>query len=137
MFSFKKADITEIPAIQAIANATWPVAYGNILKEGQLDYMLSLMYSASALEISMNEDESFYFVYADNELAGFASFGWLDNERCKLHKLYVLPNHQGNGAGHALLEFVIRKVSSLGASQLVLNVNKNNPARFFYKKNGL
>ena len=69
-------------------------------------------------------------------LAGFASFGKFENTTWKLYKLYILPSAQGNNAGKNLLDFVIRKVISTGALHLILTVNRNNKALFFYKKNG-
>jgi diamine N-acetyltransferase len=43
---------------------------------------------------------------------------------------------QGNGLGRWLLNDVIARVKSEGASALLLNVNRYNKARAFYEKMG-
>src|SRR5262245_22589361 len=52
---------SDIPAIQAIAQATWPVAYyPHILGTEQLAYMLDLLYSTEALRTAMtHKDQRF------------------------------------------------------------------------------
>ena len=134
MFSFKRADVSEISDIQHIAHETWPSAYEVLLGKEQVAYMLDLIYSEEALKKQFNEGHFFYFVYQDDELAGFASFGKFDATSWKLYKIYVLPQMQGSGVGKAHLDFVIRKVTWEGASRLLLNVNRSNKARFFYEK---
>ncbi len=137
MFSFKKAGKEEIPAIQQIAQLTWPGVYHSILGEKQVAYMLDALYNTAALTTLFDSLHEFYFIYRDDSLAGFASFSRINHSSTfKLHKIYVLPAQQGAGTGTALLDFVVLKVKSLGAQQLLLNVNRYNKARFFYEKMG-
>lgn len=136
MFSFKRADVSEIKEIQQLAHQTWPLAYEALLGKEQVSYMLDLIYNEEALKQQFAEGHYFYFIYADDELCGFASFGRYDDDVWKLFKIYILPGRQGSGTGKALLDFVIRKVISEGASELILNVNRHNKARHFYEKNG-
>ena len=135
MFSFKRADVNEIKDIQQVAQQTWPSAYEALLGKRQVSYMLGLIYSQEALAKQFEEGHFFYFIYLNNELAGFASFGKWADRVWKLFKIYIFPQMQGTGAGKAFLDFVIRKVMFEGASELVLNVNRNNKARFFLRKN--
>lgn len=136
MFSFKRAGITEIPDIQQVAVATWPSTYEDIIGKEQVSYMLNLIYSEEALQKQFGEGHYFYFIYLDDIIAGFASFGKVDDLAWKLYKIYILPASQGTGAGSNLLDFAVKKIVSLGASQLILNVNRNNEARHFYQKKG-
>ncbi len=131
MFGFKKAAAREIPFIQDIMRKTWPEAYGNILSEEQLFYMMDLMYSEEALSNQFEEGHLFYFVYQDDEMAGFASLQMLDDDTAKLYKIYILPHYQGSGIGKALLTFMVNKAKSLHAARLLLNVNRKNPAQIF------
>lgn len=137
MFRFKRADESEIGAIQAIADATWKRTYSSILSKDQIDYMYNWMYSRDELVRQIQNGHLFYFIYNDLDLVGFASIENVDDKVWKLHKIYVVPQQQGKGAGKALLEFVINKVRSLGGIELLLNVNRQNIARCFYEKNGL
>ena len=49
----EKASINDIETIQQLAAAIWPVAYNEILKTEQLDYMLQKFYSVGALKDQM------------------------------------------------------------------------------------
>lgn len=133
----KAATPDDIAIIQQIAYATWPKAYGEILAKHQLNYMLETMYSTFALQKQFEEGHQFYIAQLNNKPVGFADFSMYKNPATyKLHKLYVLPQTQGTGTGKALLEFVIDKVKTLGATSLLLNVNRFNKAKSFYEKNG-
>lgn len=136
MFRFKRAEESEISAVQIIAEATWEQTYSSILSKDQIDYMYNRMYSTDKLRKQFANGHLFYFVYNNLDLAGFASIEITHDKVWKLHKIYVEPQQQGQGAGKALLEFMINKVRSLGGAHLLLNVNRENKARFFYEKNG-
>ena len=74
MISIKKAGIDDIEIIRALAQQTWPEAYGNILGKQQLDYMLELFYHAVALQKQMEEmNHQFILIYTSGKPAGFAS----------------------------------------------------------------
>ena len=135
--TIRTATMNDIPVIRQIAYATWPVAYGSILSPEQLDYMLELIYSTPSLEEQFNNHHHFYISEKDKEAIGFASCNVVEpQKRWKLQKLYVLPNIQKSGAGKALLEKVISTAKDHLASELILNVNRNNPAYSYYLKNG-
>lgn len=135
--SVRKADTNDIPTIQAIANATWPVAYGDILSQEQMSYMLDMMYSTESLGKQMLQNIQFFMAELDNQLIGFAAVGREPMEGMyKLHKLYVLPTIQKSGAGKALLAAVTEYAKSNSGEQLVLQVNRNNAAVAFYQKLG-
>ena len=59
-----------------------------------------------------------------------------DPDIFKLHKIYNLPETQGKGYGKALMEAVVEQVKNAGKNKLELNVNRANPAQFFYQKLG-
>ena len=63
----------------------------------------------------------------DEALIGFIAFrdGWVD-------QLHVLPHHQRQGAGRALLQ--VAKAAS--ASLMLWTFQRNTPARRFYEKQG-
>ncbi|HCT22582.1 MAG TPA: N-acetyltransferase, partial [Chitinophagaceae bacterium] len=68
--SVRIADTSDIPTIQAIANATWPVAYGDILSQEQMSYMLDMMYSTESLDKQMQQNIQFFMAELDNQLIG-------------------------------------------------------------------
>jgi len=136
MLSIQQADTIHIPVIRKLAYDIWPAAYGTILSAGQLEYMLQLIYSEEALARQMKDGQQFYIAYSNQQPVGFVAFGQYDTITYKLHKIYLLPQMQGQGAGKQLLQFVIDKVKENTASTLILNVNRQNPAFYFYKKMG-
>lgn len=133
----------DIPIIQEIAHSTWPVTYGHIISEEQLIYMLDLMYSKESLAEQMLKGHQFFLFEAatfnsvEKSIEGFASISNESNGVFKLNKLYVIPTAQKTGAGKALLTAVKHYAIQNGGTQLILQVNKQNTAIEFYKRQGL
>ena len=152
MIVIRKATEKDIPAIQQLAVVIWEKTYSSIISQEQIRYMLDLFYSEKSLLKQMNELEHFFFIALENEIEiGFASFseviGQLETNYgliFKLHKIYVHPNQQGKGTGKLLIEFIMKEIGVLcgwrdanhDSASLDLNVNRFNPARFFYEKLG-
>lgn len=132
----RAATLKDIPIIQSIAKTTWPIAYGDIISKDQLDYMLNLMYSDDSLLKQMEIGHQFYLFEMANTPIGFASVSNEGEQVFKLNKLYILPSTQKTGAGKALLGKVIEYVKAEHGKHLILQVNKQNPAKAFYLKHG-
>lgn len=124
--------------IHDIAIATWPVAYGDILKKEQLEYMLNRFYALESLSNSMDEGH-LYYVYLGNEIPlGFVSVQFMEDQKSmKIHKLYVLPNQQGKGIGEKLFQKALETMIDNGFTRLFLNVNRFNLALQFYLRMGM
>jgi ribosomal protein S18 acetylase RimI-like enzyme len=125
--------------IRKIAEKTWPVAYGHILSNEQLRYMLDRFYSlASMQEQAEINQHRFLLALHANEAIGFASFSAIPNvhHRFRLHKLYILPEHQGIGLGKRILDQIVELIKASHAVSLELNVNRYNNAKHFYEKMG-
>jgi GNAT superfamily N-acetyltransferase len=135
----REATRADIPVIQDIARATWPVCYAEIISPAQIAYMLELMYGTPALEAQFGP-KGHRFLLAEQEGApiGFAGFehGYNGSGRTRLHKLYVLPSVKGSGVGHALLEAALAETRKRGDRAMELNVNKRNSAMHFYERHG-
>ena len=136
MFSIKKATIADIPLIRQLTFKVWPQTYATILSRQQIDYMLEMMYSESALRKQIDDGCQFIFVYEDNEPVGFAGYQEIEPKAWKLHKIYILISQQGKGTGSFVIDHVISEISKQGAASLELQVNRNNPAKSFYEKLG-
>jgi GNAT superfamily N-acetyltransferase len=139
MKSIRQAGIEDVPIIRDLARMIWPEAYGTILSPEQLSYMLDRFYSIPSLEIQIKDyHHNFILVLKNNKPVGFASFSPKppDMNIIRLHKIYILPQEQGNGTGKFLLQNVIEGAKLLGGRKLELNVNRNNKARIFYEKQG-
>lgn len=139
MITISEATVEDFSIIQKIAYETWPVTYGNILSKTQLDYMLDKFYSNVTLHQNFTEKDHRFLLIADERgMLGFASYEhhYQQATVTRLHKLYVLPQAQGKGAGKLLLDEVERLAQENQQNKVSLNVNKFNNAYAFYLKNG-
>lgn len=134
-------DATEehYPVINSLAHRTWPHTFGKILTKEQIAYMLGWMYSIPSIHEQV-EKKGHHYILAlkEKEFVGYTSFenNYNQSSDTKLHKIYVLPECQGTGAGKVLMDEVIRRTATAGNKNLLLNVNRDNPAIGFYQKKG-
>ena len=139
MLQISEATTKDLKTIRDIAYGSWPATYGEILSKEQIDYMLDLFYSDETLTENLNEkSHHFILVHDDSTCIGFASYehNYLDKNKTRLHKIYLLPEAQGKGAGKLLID-TIENLSKVNHSEAIsLNVNKFNKALSFYQKNG-
>ncbi len=133
--TIRPATVSDIPVIQQIAYHTWPTAYGSILSEGQISYMLQLIYSTTSLGNQI-ETQHFFIAFNQQEAIGFAAFSKRNADVYKLEKLYVLPGKQRLHAGSGLLLKVESAVRAMEGKRLQLNVNRHNVAKGFYERQG-
>lgn len=122
--------------IQALALKIWPETYREVISSDQIDYMLHRGYTPEALTQQAAEGHQFYLVFEEETPVGFYAWQSLSPTQAKLQKLYLLPSCQGKGIGQQLLERVKDQAKSAGHTQLILNVNRKNPAVSFYEKMG-
>jgi len=130
--------IEELDLVRKLACEIWPIAYKEILRKEQLDYMLEWMYSLNALEENVRNGHYFFAISNDQKDIGF-----LDVEpnnpiqgNMKIQKIYVLPEFHGQGYGFELLKKAKEFAQSMKMNTLTLQVNRHNKAVDFYKRNG-
>jgi diamine N-acetyltransferase len=140
MATIRTADTADIADIRQLAQLTWAEAYKTILSPEQMAYMLELFYSPASLQRQMEEaGHQFILAIDGGATVAFASFGpkAADTPHIfRLHKIYIHPNQQGKGTGKLLLQYIYQAMAQCQATILELNVNRHNPARFFYEKMG-
>jgi len=134
--SIRAATIKDIPLIRELTYKVWPQTYLKIQTQEQVDYMLEMMYSVSALEKQMNDGCEFIIAYDDKEPVGFASYQDTGDNIYKLHKLYVLISQQGKGTGRFIIDYLCREIKQKKGKALHLQVNRFNTAKDFYNKLG-
>ena len=132
------AQKSQLFIIKELAYTIWPVAYGEILSQEQLDYMLDLIYTIESLEKQVDKNHVFLLVEDDNQFIGFASYelNFENSNKTKIQKLYVLPEIQGKGIGKNLINHIKQIAIDKKNSGLILNVNRFNKAKEFYLKYG-
>jgi ribosomal protein S18 acetylase RimI-like enzyme len=125
---------SEIEIITSIALPSWETTYLKIVSPEQFDFMYNEMYSHESLAKQFAEGHRFFILYENNIPAAFVSFV-TEGRVARIPKLYVHPSHQKKGFGKILID----KVCELNKGKLEaieLNVNRFNPAKFFYEKLG-
>lgn len=138
MVEIRKAGLADLPQIQAIVYETWPVAYGEILSEAQLKYMLETFYNLPALEQTLEHGHEYYIALEGTIAVGFIGIqAFPECNELKLHKFYVLPQFQGKGIGNMLFEKAVSEAKNHGFSRFFLNVNRFNKAIQYYESKGM
>ncbi len=129
---------SQLGIVQNLAKAIWPDAYGAILSQEQLDYMMKMMYSNESLSSQLRNNNVFLLAELNEVIIGFASYelNYQNSPFTKIHKLYVLPEIQGKGVGKELIYYIQNIAKNQANKGLILNVNKYNKAKDFYQHNG-
>ncbi|MEL1241885.1 GNAT family N-acetyltransferase [Flavobacterium flavipallidum] len=138
MITITTATVDDLKTIADIAQITWPITYGEILSEAQLNYMLNAFYSEESLQANINNGHEFILALEEGAALGFASFEHQYQNRAatKIHKIYMLPESQGKGIGKLLVNAIAQFAKENNAKVLILNVNRFNKALGFYEKMG-
>ena len=137
--TIRAATLADIPTIIELAEATWEPTYRFIISKEQIDYMYRVIYTPASLHRQMTDDQHvFLLLHQEEQPVGYASFSRRPVEEpvFKLHKIYLLPSHQGQGLGQQLVAAVENAVRQAGGHTLELNVNRHNPALAFYERLG-
>ncbi len=125
---------SEIDTIKSIAFPAWEATYLKIVSKEQFDFMYNEMYSDDSLKKQFSEGHKFFILYENKIPAAFVSFV-AERNVIKIPKLYVHPSHHKKGFGKILLEKV-EDICKGKFETIELNVNRFNPAQFFYQKHG-
>ena len=135
--TFSVATNSQLEIIQDLAKAIWPDAYGAILSQEQLEYMMEMMYRLDSLENQLKNNIVFLLAKEENDFIGFASYelNFQNSNKTKIHKLYILPTIQGKGVGKNLILHIQEIAKKNSNAALILNVNKYNKAKDFYLHN--
>ena len=137
MLTVRKASIEDIPLIRELTFKVWPQTYAQLLSQEQIDYMLKLMYSEASLQKQMKEDGiTFTLIYDEQTPVAFAAYNEVKPAIWKLHKIYILQSQQGKGTGRFIIDYIVAEIKKQNAAALQLQVKRDNPAQYFYKKLG-
>jgi GNAT superfamily N-acetyltransferase len=137
--SISTANIDDLHLVKHLAHIIWPHTFQSILSTEQIAYMLDLMYHPEVLRQQVVSGRcTFLLLYADNVPVGFAAYELNFNQQssAKLHKIYLLPRMQGQGAGKFLMNAVVAAARQHQQRSLYLNVNRHNNAVKFYEHYG-
>ena len=122
------AEAADIPQVERLAREIWRRHYPGIITHEQIDYMLARGYSRAALMRYLTEaDAGLALARRGEPTVGFVGWYKLAPENTmKLDKLYVLPEHHGEGIGRVLIEHVVAHARAARCGAVKLNVNRKN-----------
>ena len=141
--SIIKAGESDLQTIQDMAEVVFRDTYREILSEEQIEYMMDWMYSLPNLRKQLAEGHVYYMACSDGRPCGYMSIQSEGSDEDNtavyhLHKIYVMPLEQGRGIGRALFDQALKHVrASKQRCRIELNVNRNNPAVEFYRRQGM
>ncbi len=130
----RPATDADLDGILAVGHRTWPATYEPLAGADYVAMGLGKWWSAEATRPAIAAGR---MTVADlaGEVVGVASAGPHDG-RLVLWKLYVLPGHQGEGVGSALLGSVLEGARGRYADVRLAYLDGNDAARGFYAHHG-
>lgn len=132
----REAHPEDAPAIAAVARETWRAAYTDIIGETQVEVCLDRWYGVDDLRERLADAPAFFVAETEGEVVGFSD-GVEKEETWALGRLYVRPDHWGEGIGTALTEKVEERAREAGAPAIELGVfAENDRATGFYERRG-
>lgn len=128
----RPATAADAAAIEHVGRETWPSTYA-FAGEDFIQHGLGSWWSADAVLRSLRTTRTFVAA-VDGKVVGMGNLD-LRGERPVIWKLYVLPEHQGTGAGHALMDRLITEAPA-GSEVLLEYTDGNERAARFYRRHG-
>lgn len=138
--SIRKTDKKDIALINEMAWKIFPATYKDMLTQGQIEYMMNMMYSPESIERQMDSNHVYFICLNDGKPCGYISIERQKENLFHLQKIYVFPEMQGKGVGKFLFDEGIKYVRETfpGKCRIELNVNRDNiKAIEFYKSRGM
>lgn len=110
--------------------------YYPILGVNQVEYMVGLFHTPSAIKEQMRNGALFYLVYSNTIIIGFFAVERHGNKTF-LSKFYLNKDYRGNGTGKRMMNKVFEVARNYNSLAVYLNVNKeNDDSLYFYLHEG-
>lgn len=120
--------VAEVEEVRRLAHVIWHAVYPAIISRAQIDHMLAQRYAPETLREDIRTRGVHYaFIRDDAQNIGYLAWEPIRAEGTAfLHKLYVLPQHHGRGAGAEALRWVEESARAAGLNRIRLRVNRRN-----------
>jgi len=117
----------------AMAEKIWLHHYPAIIGIDQTRYMLEHNYSLASMQEQSAKGQQFYWICGDkdNEI-GFIGVSESSNESLFIHKFYILPEAQGQGAGKAAFLFLSDLYPKIRRFELQVNRQNYKSINFYF-----
>jgi RimJ/RimL family protein N-acetyltransferase len=130
--SLRRATEADIPHIRQLASKIWWEHYPSIIGEAQIEYMLDLMYSETALQRQMTADaQEFWLPEKNAQVLGFLALSRKGEGEYFLHKFYL--DTRERGLGTIVFELLLEQYSDLHTLRLQVNRGNFKSINFYFK----
>jgi ribosomal protein S18 acetylase RimI-like enzyme len=145
MIEIKKIDLEDVENLRQLSIKTFSDTFAKDNDPEDLQHYLSTAYTEEKLTKELkNKESEFYFIYKDEQLAGYlklnvgnAQTEKIDKNGMEIERIYVDATFKRLGLGRKLYEMAEMRATELGKKILWLGVwERNLPALAFYKKLG-
>lgn len=126
----------DVDDIIQLAKETWQETYQTIISQEQIDFMLAKFYNENLILEQIQHPQHHFLCAKENDVLLGYSHCYHQQDFIKLSKLYINPKAQKRGIGQMLLEEINQYALKQAISTIELNVNRHNPAYYFYLKMG-
>ena len=143
--TFRQCIPDDINTLCNFSHKTYNETFAHMNTPSNMKTYLEQSFNISKLwgELS-NSNSSFYFLYANGELAGYLKLNEApsqtdinDMQSLEIERIYVAKEFQGEGLGNVLMNKAIDIANTRKKLYVWLGVwEKNDRAILFYKKNG-
>ena len=136
--AIRRAHVTDLSSVEAVARATWRVTYVSIIPEDIQRRVLDRWYSPESLRRDLAAPGSTFLVAEqDGDVIGFAQYVRRSGEAVELTRIYVLPDRQRSGIGARLLDAALAEFAKQGLRRMTVSVEQDNVSgRRFYETMG-
>lgn len=141
--TMKKCSFEDLHILQEIGYETFNDTFKELNTEENMKTYLERAFNLQQIEKEMtNVFSSFFFIYFNNELAGYlklnvneAQTEKMDDEYLEIERIYIRKEFQGKGLGVHLINKAIEIAKEQNKKKIWLGVwEKNRGAIAFYKK---
>ncbi|MFA6457038.1 MAG: GNAT family N-acetyltransferase [Bacteroidota bacterium] len=137
--TYREWTLDDTNDIQKVLFNTWLASYADFIPITDIQWYFNNYYSEINFAQMFDDELSTGFVAEiKSHIIGYARMKVdMEQHRCYLESLYVLPEFQGQGIGTELLKIVERKAQEKSFNQIWLGVMQQNlPSLEWYKKLG-
>ncbi|KRN99318.1 protease synthase and sporulation negative regulatory protein pai 1 [Companilactobacillus kimchiensis] len=135
----------DLATLQAISIETYTDTFGEFNTPANTKAYIDSAYDLTVLKTEMlNVNSEFYFMYLDEQLAGYLKVNILDaqselmaDDFLEIQRIYIRKPFKRLGLGKKLLELGLDRAQALQKKRVWLGVwEKNFPAQKFYRQMG-
>ncbi|MGM0845212.1 MAG: N-acetyltransferase family protein [Bacillota bacterium] len=123
-YSIREMKLADIPEVQKVAEISWNNTYKDLIPVDVQQRFIVSSYNDNMMKKRL-EGSYLYIAEANDRITGFANFSKVKEDgEVELGAIYLLPEHQGRGAGTRLLAKGAESIT--GIKKIYINVEKAN-----------